>query len=270
MRFKVCSFDYFKRALTVMRFIFFTLIVANLAFVAYQYWLPAEQDVLADSPAPISTLDPVGSEGSLTLLSEMRPVAPLETVRVASVDNVDLPSSGSSEPISGYREPTEKLLEHDLCVRVGAFASVAKASYFVEKLAARGVRSSIKNVLVSTTVGFWLHLPPLTSKKALLRKLEELQRQGIDSYAIPDGDLANGISLGMFSQYQRANNLKQTISDLGYQPLIAEVPREKRELWVFLQSAEVQKISSNMWEKWLSSKEFPKKQQISCSDVASA
>jgi cell division septation protein DedD len=155
-------------------------------------------------------------------------------------------------------------------VRVGTFANMAGAKYFVEKLAAKGVRSEVKNVLVSMTVGFWLHLPPLSSKKALRRRLAELQRQGIDSYTIPDGELANGISLGMFSSRQRAKSLQKSISQLGYRPEIAEVPREKREPWVFVLEGEEQKISDQMWFEWLSVKELAKKQEILCSDVASA
>jgi len=65
-------------------------------------------------------------------------------------------------------------------------------------------------------------------------------------------------------------NLKESISRLGYKPQIAEVPREKRELWIFIFSEEAQKISDETWLNWLSAKELPKKQQILCSDVASA
>ncbi|MGS2718920.1 SPOR domain-containing protein [Eionea flava] len=252
-----------------MRFIFFTLIFVNIGFAIYQYWLPVEQGAVTGVVLSVNSSRSIDDRASLTLLSEMRPVAALETVRVATPEDVVLPS-GSGEVDAGSNEGVVKSLEESLCLKVGAFSSVSKANYFVERLASKGVKSSIKNVLVSTTVGFWLHLPPLSSKKALFRKLEELQRQGIDSYAIPDGNLANGISLGMFSQAQRANSLKQKISGLGYRPQIAEVPREKRELWVFLHSVEAQKISDEVWKKWLSSKEFPKKQQISCSDVASA
>jgi hypothetical protein len=254
-----------------MRFIFFTLLLANVAIAAYIYWVPpfvAQTVRLNDSSSP----RPKEKAGAtIALLIEVQKTQPLETVRVAAhVDRGVSPSEFSSSAGLSVSVKGGEARGDDMCVRVGPFPSLAKAIYFVDKLAAKGVRSETKNVLVSTTVGFWLHLPPLTSRKVLLRKLDELQRQGIDSYAIPDGDLANGVSLGMFSEAQRANSLKESISRLGYKPQIAEVPREKRELWIFVFPGEAQKISDETWLNWLSEKELAKKQQILCSDVASA
>jgi hypothetical protein len=254
-----------------MRFIFFTLLLVNVAIAGYIYWLPSfvPQAAMSNETLGLRIKNKAGV--AIVLLNEMKQSQPLETVRVATqVDkSVSQPVSLLNADLSaGVNDNV--VLDAGLCVRAGPFLSLAKASYFVEKLAAKGARSQTKNVLVSTAVGFWLHLPPLTSRKVLLRKLDELQRQGIDSYAIPDGDLANGISLGLFSEAQRANSLKESISRLGYKPQVAEVPREKRELWIFILPEEAQKISDETWLNWLSAKELHKKQQILCSDVASA
>jgi cell division septation protein DedD len=252
-----------------MRFIFFTLLIVNICLAVYVYrsvLLEPNAAILSESVLVSSS----SSDGSgLVLLSEVEKKQVVETVRLRARVNAGSQSS-SSRLQRIHDKPLNELVAANLCVRVGAFAAMAEARYFVEKLAAQGVPSAVKNVLVSTTVGFWLHLPPLSSKKELRRRLAELQRQGIDSYTIPDGRLTNGISLGMFSEEQRAQSLQKSISRLGYRPEIAKVPREKRELWVFISKGEEQKISDQMWFEWLSAKELPKKQQISCSDVASA
>jgi len=87
---------------------------------------------------------------------------------------------------------------------------------------------------------------------------------------IPTGNLKNGISLGMFSQQERAENVKESILELGYEPEILAEPREQREVWVFLPQGESLKISDERWSELLSGKELLEKRQILCSDVASA
>lgn len=252
-----------------MRFICFTLLIVNVCFVIYVYRVVALEPVVVSAGEPALELR---SSDSLILLNEIEKKPIVETVRLRESANVASQSSGSlSESSEGVAISASQSSEAtNMCMRVGAFSSMADANDFVEKLSEGGVKSTVKNVLVSTTVGFWLHLPPLPSSKELRRRLAELQRQGVDSYAIPDGELANGVSLGMFSEQQRAESLQKSISQLGYRPKIAEVPREKRELWVFLLKGEEQKVSDEMWFKWLSVNNLPKKQEILCSDVASA
>ena len=178
--------------------------------------------------------------------------------------------------LSEYQQASEAppdkrvVSSRSLCTLIGSFSTRDKAASFIRKLAVVGVDAKVKNLLVSSTVGFWLHLPPQPSRKEVLRRLSELQRQGIDSYIIPDGDLANGISLGMFSDQKRADTLKKRIGSLGYKPEILSVPREKRELWVFLSHSESVKISAERWLELLSGKDLLQKQQNLCSDVASA
>lgn len=252
-----------------MRFICFTLLIVNVCFAIYVYRVVALEPVVVSAGEPALELR---SSDSLILLNEIEKKPIVETVRLRESANVASQSSGSlSESSEGVAISASQSSEAtNMCMRVGAFSSMADANDFVEKLSEGGVKSTVKNVLVSTTVGFWLHLPPLPSSKELRRRLAELQRQGVDSYAIPDGELANGVSLGMFSEQQRAESLQKSISQLGYRPKIAEVPREKRELWVFLLKGEEQKVSDEMWFKWLSVNNLPKKQEILCSDVASA
>lgn len=238
----------------------------NVGVAAYAYWVMPSPTIVDAMPSQTAYVE---AAHNLVLLSEAEKNAPIETVRMRVESGESVEEVASDSSVSDEQKINLSLTEK-MCVRVGSFRSLGDAKYFVDKLGAQGVRSEVKNVLVSTAVGFWLHLPPLSSRKELLRRLAELHRQGVDSYAIPDGDLANGISLGMFSEQARAKSLKERIARLGYRPEIAEVPREKRELWIFLSAVEAQKISDEKWFEWLSAKELPKKQQILCSDVASA
>jgi hypothetical protein len=255
-----------------MRWIFFTLLVANIATFSYLYFVPQGHRPSLVNARLVDT--PVDSAGvaSLVLVNEQASKQqPIESIRLKrrAKQVVGLPVVVGSVDDSAVEVDTRPT-SRSLCTLVGAFSGQSKADYFVEKLAVWGVEAKVKNLLVSTTVGFWLYLPPLASRKELLRRLSELQRQGVDSYVIPDGRLANGISLGLFSEETRAESLKNSIAKLGYQPEIAEVPREKREVWIFLLKGESAKITDEKWSELLSGKDLLQKQQNLCSDVASA
>ncbi len=245
-----------------MRWIFLTVLAINIAILAYGQWLRFDGGSARNVTQSTPQEPKLDSVPSLVLLSEVAAQKqPVESIRVIKDVGQDVGAIENSDVVP---------ISRSLCTLVGSFSGQAEAEYFVRRLNGLGVKAKVKNLLVSTTVGYWLHLPPLSSRKELLRRLSELQRQGVDSYVIPDGELENGISLGMFSERQRAELLQKNISQLGYSPQIAKVPREKRELWVFLLQEESIKINAESWFKLLSGKELLQKQQNLCSDVASA
>jgi hypothetical protein len=77
-----------------------------------------------------------------------------------------------------------------------------------------------------------VYLPPLGSRQASLRQLRELQARKIDSYIITQGDLANGISLGIFPREDSAKSVIQRLRDAGYEAEFRALPRSHRRYWV--------------------------------------
>ena len=225
-----------------MRGIVFSLLLANLGVFAYfQFFAP----VVASTPQVQAP--PVGNHQSLAILSEQQLAE--RGLRVAS-----LPPKPDTPPV---------------CTLVGPFEKLLNAEYFVERLSALSVLSEIKRLTVAGDKGFWLHLSPLVSRKEALSLLRELQQKQVDSYIIPSGELANGISLGMFSDRSRAQDMEASIKRLGYNPEIAEVSRDQQEIWLYLPQGEAAKLAENRWLELLSAEESLQKRQNLCSDVAS-
>lgn len=249
-----------------MRWIVSSLVLLNIGIFVY-YQLIAENGAV-DSSASVSALSaqPAGV-ATVTLLSE-KPSVPISSVKVTPSVASKPESSSGSRQISTPSLPAVAV-QQPLCTLVGAFEKLLKAEYFVERLQSLGLQASVKNVVVDSDPGYWLHLPPEKSRKDALRRLSELQRRGIDSYVIPSGNLANGISLGMFSGRAGAESMQQRIQQQGYKPEIVEVPREQKEIWVFLPEGEAAKLSDERWAELLSSEEYLQKRQNVCSDVAS-
>ena len=62
--------------------------------------------------------------------------------------------------------------------------------------------------------------------------LRELQGRGFDSYIITQGELAEGISLGLFRNEASAKNLTKKVRALDYNVVIKDVSRGEKELWL--------------------------------------
>ena len=228
-----------------MRGIVLALLVINIAVAAYfQFFAPA---VLAE--APQKYVAPVGNYKRLAILSEQ------ELLALSDAAESDLlPQEPALPPV---------------CTLVGPFPRLLDAENLFERLEALDVLSEIKNVTVSGDAGYWLHLSPQISRKEALSLLRELQQKNVDSYIIPSGNLENGISLGVFSNQDRANSMQESIRQLGYDPKIAEVNRDQQEVWLFLPQGEAAKLTENRWVELLSVQDSLQKRQNLCSDVAS-
>ncbi|MNE68159.1 Sporulation related domain protein [compost metagenome] len=90
----------------------------------------------------------------------------------------------------------------------------------------------MQSVDAAAEVDYWVYLPPLGSRQASLRQLRELQARKIDSYIITQGDLANGISLGIFPREESAKSVIQRLRDAGYEAQFRVLPRSHRRYWV--------------------------------------
>jgi cell division protein FtsN len=255
-----------------MRWIVASLIVINiLAFVYFQ--------LFSNTPvneASVNVQSSPQSSPSLTLLAEKQldDIVPeeeqqpeQEQVAENSESPVAVPDLSETATDDGFMPSVNG---EPICTLVGAFDRQLKAEYFVERLLALGLNSEIKNIAVEIETWYWLYLPPEPSRKEALRRLSEVQSRGIESYVVPTGRLANAISLGTFSKLDLAEAMKADVIKQGYKPEITEVPREQKEIWVFLPQGEAAKISPERWAELLSSQDYLQKRQNLCADVASA
>jgi len=78
-------------------------------------------------------------------------------------------------------------------------------------------------------------MPPFNANTAARQTLEALQADGLDSFLITTGDLAGGISLGLFSQEASALGLQESLAAQGYATSIREVVTSSNEIWVTIE-----------------------------------
>ncbi|NHN36871.1 SPOR domain-containing protein [Pseudomaricurvus alcaniphilus] len=228
-----------------MRWIFMSLLVANIALFAYLW-----QGGAGDSQ-PLQQ-QAVAEGASLVLLSE-------------------LPVTGgqSAADKSSLQGPVVRTAGSELCTLVGPFPALLRAEYFQEHLQALAIRATIRQLEVPGEPGYWVYQSPQPSRKAALRRLQELQAKGIDSFVIPKGELENGISFGLFTQEKGAHQRLAQVIEYGYEATIKKVERSAEEIWVSLPAAEAEKVAEAMWLELLNREEGLEMRQNFCPAVAS-
>jgi cell division septation protein DedD len=180
---------------------FLLLLVLNLF---YYVWHQQQAPLRAKEVAPLA----LQQEGKrdIRLLSESDQQARHESAAVAAPEAV--------------------------CLFLGGFEQESAAAAVAQRLISLDIRSRVQSIDAAAGVDYWVFLPPMASRQASLRQLKELQARKIDSYIITQGDLANGISLGIFPRSDSAESVMQRLRDAGYEPSLRELSRAHRSYWV--------------------------------------
>lgn len=231
-----------------MRAICLALVAINILALSLQLFIGAP-DPVAESHPP----SPADGERSLVMLTE-RQGAPA-------------PSAHRS---STAAQPAEQDQKSALCELVGPFDDAERAEHLVQRLRALEIPARTEKVDVPAGARYWVHLEPELSQNAALRRLHELQAKNIDSYIIPRGELALGISLGMFSRAELARQRQEDLRALDYDAKVLEISRTQRELWVSLPAAQAAQVADSFWRELLDGRPQLEKRQNLCPGVASA
>lgn len=119
-----------------------------------------------------------------------------------------------------------------VCLYLGSFEERSQADQVEQRLLSLDISAQVRAMDAAAGVEYWVYLEPLASRQASLRQLRELQARRIDSYIITQGDLSNGISLGIFPRGDSAESVMQRLRDVGYEPKMRELSRAHRSFWV--------------------------------------
>jgi len=118
------------------------------------------------------------------------------------------------------------------CLFLGGVEEEGVAHAVEQRLLSTDIKASVEVLDAAVGLDYWVYLAPLASRQASLRQLKELQARKIDSYIISQGDLVNGISLGIFPRSDSAQSVMQRLRDAGYEPMLRELARAHRNYWV--------------------------------------
>lgn len=204
-----------------MRWIFFSLVFGNLLLLVV-LWQQQNTPVQA---APVVSL--AGGGRSLLLVSEAGDILqPLE------------------------KRPAVQAQGRDgLCYSAGPYMDELDARHLLARVSAVGLNGRIKDVEIETgePAEYWVHVPPRASREEALRVLKELQKRNLDSYIITQGELAEGVSLGLFRNKDSAYDLQRKVAGFDLPVDVLVVNHSRREYWV--EVVEASQLNERMRER---------------------
>jgi len=119
------------------------------------------------------------------------------------------------------------------CISVGPFRELSQAATAAANLRASGLDPSQRAGEGEIWVGYWVYIEQIPSVAAAEEILGVLRENGItDSYVIPRSGSGTLVSLGVFTEINRARNRREAVSALGYEATISDRTRRATVYWI--------------------------------------
>lgn len=188
-----------------MRAAFFLLLFVNLAFLAWAEWI--------DAPQPVPPNAEYAKLPQLKLIDEAprgrRPTSTAGPRRTALEDA--LPAAA----------PT--LAAASRCVSIGPFDDPAAAIRGASVLQEKGFTSRQRSAAGEISKGYWVYIGDLKSDHDVQQVLRTLQQSHVDDARVmPDTGDDRQVSIGLFSDRDRATHRAQLVRKLGLQPQVTQ------------------------------------------------
>ena len=225
-----------------MRWFFLLLILLN---VFYYVWHQQQAPLRAKEVAPVEAY--IGAKKEIQLLSESSPVERRAAVKAVS-------SSSSSVK--------------DQCIYLGGFDRREDAAQLLQRLTALDIGASVRALEMPVGEEYWVYLEPMASRQASLRQLRELQARRIDSYLISEGELANGISIGIFPREDAARKVLERVQGLGYAAKVRVLPRTHQRYWALIDRSSERLVDAELLSTLVKDFSDVKQQQMPCEGIA--
>jgi hypothetical protein len=211
-----------------MRILCLLLILANVLYFTWSQMIDVHVPNLERRGAP-----PVDPPARIVLAREMleanreeRSVGPIRDVQPPAV-----------EPLGGgpAAAPATQTAQLDTlaCMSVGPFADLTQASQAQAALGGAGFQPRQRMEQGEIWAGYWVSVQGLATRDAADAALKTLSANGIDDvYVMPGSDPPNVLSLGVFSDYQRAQRRVDEVRAIGLTPRIDDRKREGSVYWI--------------------------------------
>jgi hypothetical protein len=151
---------------------------------------------------------------------------PLPEVRVVPPSVEPLQSAGTVQPPAADEDRL-------VCTSVGPFSDLGQASQAQATLRSLGFEPRQRVEQGELWTGYWVSVRDFATRDAAEVALRTLNNNGVtDVYLMPGADPENVLSLGVFSDYQRAQRRAEQVRALGLTPEISDRKRSGSVFWL--------------------------------------
>jgi hypothetical protein len=197
--------------------------VSSLDRVPIRMAAPPPRIVLAKEVqnAPVEQA-PEADENDEDTVAEVRDIVPPQVA--------PLESPGTAQPAQPAPVAREDAMS---CSSVGPFADLGQASQAQATLRSMGFQPRQRVEQGELWTGYWVSVRDLATREAAEQALKTINANGItDVYLMPGSDPPNVLSLGVFSDYQRAQRRAEEVRAIGLSPQISDRKRAGSVFWV--------------------------------------
>ena len=190
-----------------MRALFLLLLLANVLFFGWSRWVAPSQ---------------AGS------LSSTSPQPRLRSIRLVT----EQPASGA-EPAPADRPALTDAVAMSDCMSAGPFLEPGRAQAAAARLRDQGFTLDLRASRDEVWVGQWVRLDQLPNADAAAAALAGLRAAGLtDAYLLTEEAPGTVISLGVFSDPQRAQDIAGLARDAGYEATVGDRFRTADVTWL--------------------------------------
>lgn len=139
----------------------------------------------------------------------------------------------STEAVGNDTPEAASALALRACLTLGPLSADAPVeevrSWFEQTGASVDVRTDERREVAL----YWVFFPPRATRENAVAEVARLRGEGLtDVIAVPKGDMANAISLGVFSRTESRDRRVKQMNQRGYQPSVAPRYRVKLATWI--------------------------------------
>ena len=212
-----------------MRTLCLLLILANALYLTWSQMIDVQV-----SPLDRKGAKPAEPPARIVLAREMLEANPPEP----SVEQIRDVQPPAVEPLGKETAPAPSVAavaQDDAlsCMSIGPFADLPQAAQAQAALRAAGFQPRQRMEQGELWAGYWVSVQGLATREAAESALKMLTGSGIsDVYLMPGSEPPNVLSLGVFSDYQRAQRRVGEVSALGMTARIDDRKRAGAVYWI--------------------------------------
>jgi hypothetical protein len=225
-----------------MRTLCLILILVNALYFIWSQMIDVQVNALDRAPSRIAEPPP-----RIVLAREVQETQPTE--EPAEIRDVEPPR------VSAIESPTQntaRAMPNDsfTCTSIGPFADLAEASQAQASLREAGFSPQQRVEQGELWVGYWVSVQDLSSREVAEAAMQSLQSNDItDVYLMPGGENGQTLSLGVFSDHQRAQRRADQARALGLDARIEDRKRAGSVYWLDVElSAPGQVIDTSIFQ----------------------
>lgn len=129
------------------------------------------------------------------------------------------------------------------CLSLGPFLDLSEAARASTSLRASGLEPRQRATVGAVWTGWWVALEGLGSQQEAEPIVERLRQFGVgDAYIVPDEGDGIIVSLGLFTEQQRALRRADDVRALGYEPALSERQRDGTVYWIDVNVGSAQQV----------------------------